>query len=208
MLQRNLFLLAHWSILPPVGGISIYETFEVSLHPLKLQIDAKVGRRIMEYLWPDRRHRPQSIEEETASIHSHETVQSEDTPIRSPPVRTSIDSPRALHHLHPDSATRNGGLAPPGLRRLGSSRSFTDLRSTRDDHRRSQLLSSNSGLNGRLEPPGMLELASPRAKADATPTVEEEKGDAAVMKTRSSQKTFIFVKVARFVAGALSSYNS
>ncbi|KAF9451680.1 hypothetical protein P691DRAFT_757138 [Macrolepiota fuliginosa MF-IS2] len=191
--KRNLFLLAHWIILPPVGGISIYEAFEVSLHPLKLQIDAKVGRRIMEYLWPDRRHRPQSIDDETASSESHESIHSPDIPsLRSPPIRTSLDSPRALHHLHPDSAA---GLAPPGLRKLGPSRSFTDLRSTRNDHRSSHLSSSNSGPSWRSESPDMAGLNSPKGRAESN-AVEEQGGDAAVMKTRSFQKTFIFVKIA------------
>ncbi|KAF9440030.1 hypothetical protein P691DRAFT_768412 [Macrolepiota fuliginosa MF-IS2] len=40
--KRNLFLLA--------------KIFNISLHPLKLQIDAKVVCQIMEYLWPDRHH--------------------------------------------------------------------------------------------------------------------------------------------------------
>ncbi|KXN86435.1 UPF0648 protein C3H5.09c [Leucoagaricus sp. SymC.cos] len=192
--KRNLFLVAHWSILPPVGGISIYETFEISLHPLKLQVDAKVGRRIMEYLLPDRRHRPQN-NENSSSSDALEIPESMAINIRSPPLRSSIDSPRALQTLHPDSATGSRDMRLAGLRRLGASRSFTDLRSTREDHHRSHLLPSKSGSNGRSESPDTLCLISPRVKIDST-FVDEQKGDAAVMITRSSLKTFVFVKVA------------
>ena len=59
-MQRDLFLLADWTVLPPVGGITIYEAFEVTLHPIRLQIDTRVGRRIMEYVWPARRDRNQA----------------------------------------------------------------------------------------------------------------------------------------------------
>lgn len=196
--KRNLFLLAHWCILPPVGGISIYETFEVSLHPLKVQVDAKVGRRIMEYLWPDRRHRSQSIDDNSSSSsHSDDDPAPTDPQIISPPIRSSLDSPRALQYLHPDSTVRGsggGGLAPPSLRKLAASRSFTDLRSTREDHR-SRILPSNSGQSGRSHSPDTLAFASTRIKVDSN-LIDRRGGDAAVMMTRSSQKTFISVKVA------------
>lgn len=200
MLQRNLFLLAHWSILPPVGGISIYETFDVSLHPLKLQIDAKLGQRIMEYLWPDRRNRQRDSEDETASTWSQETTHSEGLHVPNLPIRSSIDSPRALQNLHSDDVSQDGRLAPPSVRRLASSRSFTDLRYTFGDHDRFQFLSSNSG---RQESSDLHEPLSPGPKYEATFDLEQKRGDAAVMKTRSSQKTFIYVKVARSVINGI-----
>ncbi|XP_006460255.1 hypothetical protein AGABI2DRAFT_117215 [Agaricus bisporus var. bisporus H97] len=194
--KRNLFLSAHWSILPPVGGISIYETFEVSLHPLKLQIDAKLGRRIMEYLWPDRRDRQRDSEDELASTWSHDTTHSEEFSVPKLPIRSSIDSPRGLQNLQSEDVSQNGRLAPPSLRRLGSSRSFTDLRYTFGEYDRPQFLLSNGGSNGRPDSSDVHESFAAGAKFDATLELEEKTGDAAVMKTRSSQKTFIHVKVA------------
>lgn len=190
-----MFLLAHWVILPPVGGISIYEAFEVSLHPLKLQIDAKLGRRIMEYLWPDRRNRPQTTDDEPAQ---HPEITYPAVVTKAPPLRTSLDSPRALQRLHPDSTHNHNGLAPSNLRKLSPSRSFTDLRTTREDHHRPHLLSSNGGFSRKTESPDTPGFAPPRPKVDSS-APEEQTGDAAVMKTRSSQKTFVFVKIARFV---------
>ncbi len=188
-------MLAHWIILPPVGGISIYETFEVSLHPLKVQIDAKLGRRIMEYLWPDRRNRPQIVDDEPVAQYPEMTY-STDVP-RPPPLRTSLDSPRTLQRLQSNSIVYNNGLAPPASRKLSPSRSFTDLRSTREDRYHSHLLPSNDGHSQKTESPDASGPVSPRLKVDFS--VLEQKGDAAVMKTRSSQKTFVFVKIARFV---------
>ncbi|KAE9390838.1 hypothetical protein BT96DRAFT_945838 [Gymnopus androsaceus JB14] len=57
LLKQGIFVLSEYSTLPPVGGITIYESFELSLHPLQLQIDAKVGHRIIEYGYPSQKSR-------------------------------------------------------------------------------------------------------------------------------------------------------
>jgi hypothetical protein len=174
-------MLATWTVLAPVGGITIYESFELTLHPLRLQIDARVGRRIMEYLWPNRRDR-----EET-------NIQNPEISIMSPtsPGRTSLDSPRTLQTM---KFPENGSLAPP-LRRLGPSRSFTDLR-----------LSAKNTLQ---PPPSLNRLRSSeslRQDSDASEFGEgrmkggsKKDGDAAEMKTRASQKSFVMVKISRCV---------
>jgi hypothetical protein len=151
----------------------------------------------MEYLWPDRRHRLRSTEDDhgSTSSPSHE-LPDPDIHLLNPTLRSSLDSPRALQQLHPDSAARN--LAPPGMRKLTASRSCTDLRSTHHGHHLPHLFPSNSGLSDKLESPDTLEAISQGTKVDLT-LVDEQGGDAAVMMTRSSQKTFVFVKVARFV---------
>lgn len=149
----------------------------------------------MEYLWPDRRHRRLGVD---SSSETHKVPESPDLQALSPPIRSSLDSPRALQHLHPESVARNSGLAPPGLRKLAASRSFTDLRSIREEQRRSQSIPSHSGPDEKPEPPDALGLAFSRVKVESS-GVDEQRGDAALMMTRSSQKTFIFVKVARYV---------
>lgn len=42
---------ADWSALPAVGGISIIETFDLQLHPLRLQVERLTGRRILKYIF-------------------------------------------------------------------------------------------------------------------------------------------------------------
>lgn len=191
-------MLAHWSIRPPVGGISIYEIFEVSLHPLKVQVDAKVGQRIMGYLLPDRRRRLQDDDDDDDknSNSSHDTRDPSEPQLINLPNRSSLDSPRTLQHLHPDSAAHNDGLAPPRLRKSVGFRSFTDLRSTREDNRDSYLFPSTRSTSERSESPDVRANAPARIRIDSNQD-DRQGGDAAVMMTRSSQKTFVLVKIAR-----------
>ncbi|KAF9485263.1 hypothetical protein BDN70DRAFT_871269 [Pholiota conissans] len=205
LLKRGLFLLANWTILAPVGGITIYEVFELSLHPLRLQIDAKVGRRILEYVWPDRARRAIAREPEK----SHAVVPPEIT-VKSPTSagRSSFDSPHGLQ------SGKSGDSKPPmpSLRRLGSSRSFTDLKSARE----SSIANPTTFLSpqGFLSPTGLLKrthssdsvnfsnmmdasIAAQSADLDSSTVHNNQNdiGDAQVMKTRSSQKSFVLVRI-------------
>ncbi|KAF9464454.1 golgi-body localization protein domain-containing protein [Collybia nuda] len=181
LLKRGLFLSANWTILAPVGGITIYEYFELSLHPLRLQIDARVGRRIMEYLWPARKDRQGAIDDEGEILETQLLTK------HSHGIRTSLDSPRALHGFRHDTTKE---LAPPVLRKLGSSRSFTDLRSRKDT----------------LHPPSLSRMHSTETlRYNLTSDVAEDRkhknevakraGDAAEMKTRATQKSFVLVRI-------------
>ncbi|GLB33910.1 putative RNA pol II promoter Fmp27 protein [Lyophyllum shimeji] len=178
LLKRGLFLLASWTVLAPVGGITIYESFELSLHPMRLQIDARVGRRIMEYLWPARKHR-NSIEDAKKKADEPQRLAVD--------YRTSLDSPRALRGPNPSHESGKGELVPP-LRKLGNSRSFTDLRGIAKDslmvptfHK----LHSTETLR--------LDDAEGTSKRKGKATMKEN--DAAEMKIRTSQKSFVLVKI-------------
>lgn len=203
LVKRGLFLLAHWIVLAPVGGITVFQDFELRFHPMRLQIDTRVGRRIMEYLWPGRKNRRRDSEEAhmEAHVEEPESMTSEEAaavPILRPkrPARSSLDSARPLQTAH--ASLDINRLAPPPLRRLGVSRSFTDLRSA----------ASSSSQAPRLEransyaPFGeSATQAHPLSRRTSTrsdtikPRNASEEGDAALMKTRSSQKTFIRVRV-------------
>ncbi|KAE9388876.1 hypothetical protein BT96DRAFT_960138 [Gymnopus androsaceus JB14] len=159
--QRGIFVLLDWSTLPPVSGITIYESFELSLHPLRLQIDAKVGRRIMEYI------------------------------------------PGLVSSGFMDHALDPGSLAP--LRKLGTSCSFTDLRSS----------AAQDSARVLLKPPLHRTRSSEYLKRNQTMvdgagsgqpedrsygtrpslSLRSRVGDAAEMKTRSSRKTFVLVRI-------------
>ncbi|KAJ3799089.1 golgi-body localization protein domain-containing protein [Lentinula aff. detonsa] len=194
LFKRGLFVLSNWSVLPPVGGITIYESFEISLHPLRLQIDAKVGRRIMEYVYPARKHRRKSIED----VSQQETVM--DNAMRSSSFGL-LDGPLSNPTGSRDPLdTDSLNLAPP-LRKLGASRSFTDLRSTAAQDttqvvlrptlqrtRSSEYLKRNQTLVDGFE----REL--PKRQRTIS-HANRQNGDAAEMKTRSSRKTFVFVKI-------------
>ena len=52
------FLLAHWLLLPPSGGIAIMDRCELHLHPVRVQLELRVGRQLTEYLLGARRGAP------------------------------------------------------------------------------------------------------------------------------------------------------
>lgn len=177
LLKRGLLLTADWVVLSPVGGITVYETFELSLHPIRLQIDSRVGRRIMEYLWPARKDRYEIDEGEIASPEKLD-----DPEQRISPTRTSLDSPRALQNL---KRQQQEYLGPP-IRKLAGSSSFTDLRSS-VNAQSVAVLASNSAES--LTP-------APRTNRELKPKTSDAKSDvAAEMRTRSGQKTFILVRI-------------
>ncbi|KAI3476897.1 hypothetical protein L1887_61488 [Cichorium endivia] len=64
MAKEGRFLDAMWSVLPPVGGISIVDMFEFNLHPVKIQIELVVGRKIMDYVFGTKRQREKQEEEQ------------------------------------------------------------------------------------------------------------------------------------------------
>lgn len=51
MKQKGMLLNAMWSVLAPVGGISIVDHFELNLHPLRIQLEHRIGRQIEEYVF-------------------------------------------------------------------------------------------------------------------------------------------------------------
>lgn len=57
MAKQGRMVNAIWSELAPVGGISIVDQFELELHPIKVQLEIKVGRMIMDYIFGSKRRR-------------------------------------------------------------------------------------------------------------------------------------------------------
>ncbi|KAJ7180202.1 golgi-body localization protein domain-containing protein [Mycena crocata] len=190
LLKRGLFVLANWSVLAPVGGITIYESFELNFHPMRLQVDAKVGRRIMEYVWPARRNR-QRLKD--AEIHANG-----DTLIELPLARASLDSPRPQM---PKKAVMSAPtLAPP--MKLSASRSFTDLRSASSLAPPTMPQLHRTASSGALRqyslPPSPPDPSRAKTRSNSSNKVAQlpkKTGDAAEMKTRSSQKSFVLVRI-------------
>ncbi|KAF7301766.1 hypothetical protein MIND_00742200 [Mycena indigotica] len=184
LLKRGLFVLANWSVLAPVGGITIYEAFELNFHPMRLQVDARVGRRIMEYVWPGRRDRKRLSEEETPPTEqpSTEVVL----------ARSSLDS-----QVGKKATLSVPALAPP--MRLSSSRSFTDLRSASLSPPSAPQLhrtaSSGDLHQATLRPPEPMRRKTRSDTSHKSAQLTKKAGDAAEMKTRSSQKSFVLVKI-------------
>lgn len=151
----------------------------------------------MEYLWPDRKQRITEVEG-VGSQSPFPQIQVAKSPVSPVTSRSSLDSPRALHNFR-NAEDSNGNKLDLPLRRLGTSRSFTDLRSTRDYTFLSQINQSSDSIDNvpsapLLDPPFL--TASNESDADLP---IRKAGDAAEMKTRSSQKSFVLVRVSRQV---------
>lgn len=174
---------------------------------MRLQIDAKVGSRIMEYLWPARRARAAIENGHTEAPKTPKTPQTPHEPrhlYAVSPTRVSLDSARPTPLPRGRSDMNLAGLAPP-LRRLGASRSFTDLRSSATDSLHSPFLPSvhslqrtvsSEALRSNATTPDPTSNQRPKSRAGKQ---TEKAGDAAEMRTRSSQKSFVLVRISRYV---------
>lgn len=166
----------------------------------------------MEYLWPARRKRNKALNGGA----------SEDEELRLPP--SALPSPITPRSQLPSPMTPRSPISPrrasvdfittkspepntlsvPGLRKTATSRSFTDLRKAASDS-----LHPPTSLQRTRSTDALFTLSSTNSSSQASKGSEEQKekrqmskeeaDDAAVMKTRSSQKTFVWVKVSRLV---------
>ncbi|KAG8929196.1 hypothetical protein FRC02_005895 [Tulasnella sp. 418] len=71
MVKKKLFATAEWIVLPPVGQISIVEKLEIKMHPVKVQIERKVGREIQEYISPKAKRVKAGDNHRPAHHHHH-----------------------------------------------------------------------------------------------------------------------------------------
>ena len=187
--KRDVFAISSWIVLAPVGGISIYEKFEVDLHPLRLQLDTKVGQRIMEYIWPARKSRHKREVEQTDSPTSITTKIQPPTPVD--PV-SQDPSPGPSGRAR--KSTDHTRLTPVQVRRLGSSRSFTDLRNAASSSMSLYHMNRSTDV---LPSPGTPTSAHPARRGTNIAPGIAGLNDAAIMKTRSAQKTFVAVDIAK-----------
>ncbi|GAA6043699.1 hypothetical protein JCM8097_007486 [Rhodosporidiobolus ruineniae] len=63
----DVFAAALWNSLAPVGGISIVERFELHLHPVRLQLEHRIGKQIVDYLFSERDQKPNDREDGSSS---------------------------------------------------------------------------------------------------------------------------------------------
>ncbi|KAI0939194.1 hypothetical protein AcV5_000680 [Taiwanofungus camphoratus] len=199
LVKRKLFLLADWTVRPPVGGIAIYETFELTFHPMRLQIDTRIGRKIMEYVWPARRNRSDSADPQSYDPTPESPTAMEDS---TNALSTPGSARRSSYDLPPSRKSQDSSrLTLTPLRRLGPSRSFTDLRGARSDTLqvppKLHKTRSTDALEALSTPTSQMSKVSADSR-ERIPSLRKRKeiDDAAEMKTRSSAKTFIWVKVA------------
>lgn len=65
--HMDIFAAILWDTLSPVGGILIVEQLELHLRPLKLQLEHRVGRQILDYLFAQRRQQKNQDQSDSKS---------------------------------------------------------------------------------------------------------------------------------------------
>ncbi|KAG8925646.1 hypothetical protein FRC01_009884 [Tulasnella sp. 417] len=190
MVKRKLFAEAKWTVLPPVAQISVIERLEVRLHPVKVQIERKIGREIQEYISPKER-RAGAVP--TASLGAKPQVSL--AHVRDePPVRRSSD--------HTASLTVN----PPSRSLRMRTSSWVNLR----DAERANSTATPSNANGAPAQPRTLQRSASSHSlrplgTPATPTTPSEFGHKAVssetdeMRVRARKRTFWFIDMQSFL---------
>ena len=139
----------------------------------------------MEYLWPARKERNDGRDGDENEMATPEEFEVSDQ--AASPTRTSLDSPRTLYALERQGQS---SLTPP-MRKLASSKSFTDLRSpTQSTNGRSLTVHSNHSTESLA--------SSHRAGRGSKSKPTNGESDAAdEMKARLGQKSFILVRIQR-----------
>ncbi|BGP51898.1 Protein SABRE [Rhodotorula kratochvilovae] len=164
--KMDVFAAALWNSLAPVGGISIVERFELHLHPVRLQLEHSVGRKILDYIFAERENKTDDDDDPTPRNGASKTASSLNLPGSNPLASRSVDSLAAPRKSYASSTSLGTGSDRPLTSSSASIRSV--------DHRLRKAVSSEMLV------------------AD----VREEGLDADEMRRRAaSNRTFIFVEV-------------
>jgi len=141
----------------------------------------------MEYIWPARKHRRSREMEQTDSTTTVTKIQPP-TPTDPGPQDTSPGSSGKARQ-----SLERTLLAPAQVRKLGGSRSFTDLRSAASSPMSALQMNRSSDA---LASPSTPTSAHPVRRGASLATGVGGSNDAEIMKTRSAQKTFVAVDIA------------
>jgi hypothetical protein len=72
------FVAIDWTVLDPIGGITIIENFDIDLKPIKLQIDSRTWDMLFEYFFPtDRDESPFNVRKQRGKKSSGDESESE-----------------------------------------------------------------------------------------------------------------------------------
>ncbi|EJU06094.1 hypothetical protein DACRYDRAFT_97695 [Dacryopinax primogenitus] len=179
MVRSGKFVRASWSTLAPVSGISIIRSFELHFHPIRLQIERKVGRQIMDYIFARSARRKEIEGPDRPVARSNGSGTSASTP------RSSVFPLSKRHSSGPQEVERStdevGKLQKPRVI-LNRPSSFQDV--TR----------AGSGPH----PKSLKHVSSSEALLSASSPTENR--DALEMRTRAAQnRTFLEINVASSV---------
>lgn len=159
--RRSKMVRIYWYMLEAIGGIQVCDHFEVNLFPLRLQMEHEVGKKIFEYVFPDKAKGKQGQDAESdddSSTSDDDSLTSEDDEAslyRAPTVHSerSVDSASS-----PEKKPKRGlrhSLSLGGLRNKASSSSLNGKHAERSSLRSvtqpSDKSSSRADTNGKAD---------------------------------------------------------
>ncbi|GJJ07408.1 hypothetical protein Clacol_001610 [Clathrus columnatus] len=169
MVKRGLFMKGQWSVLAPVGGISIYNDFKIELHPIRLTLETQLGNKILAYILPGR-----GSQMDSSSDHL------DDVTIITENVDQTTSSSRPKRHLLTSRSLSNltlGDLEPirrdyhaPGLPKSQSSTALVAVNVNTADNEEARTI----------------HMAN---------IFKDKDGDVYQMSYRSNQKTFVHAEI-------------
>lgn len=167
----DVFGAAIWNSLAPVGGIAIIERFELHLHPIRVQLEHRVGKKILDYVFSERQQQRAHREENGRRGGGDDGDDDDASSVRSRTAR-STNSPASRSV---DSLPLSPNQGQFSLRSAGSS----DLLSSR-----ASILSQEERLRRATAPDSL------------TSQPQEEGLDADEMRRRArTNRTFIFAEI-------------
>lgn len=133
MAKQGRIINAIWSELAPVGGISIVDQFELELHPLKVQMELKVGRMIMDYVFGSKRRREREEAKRKQKLEE-QARPSMPKPKRGPLARLRASTAAKTLHIDAHSDAKQApSIDTPEGKNAGSRDSGLTVRSTESD---------------------------------------------------------------------------
>lgn len=192
LMRSGMFMAVLWSMLTPVGGISIIDRFEVHLHPIKLQLEQTVGKQIMDYIFSQKARKPSSKTESSKPTGSSaSSIQSghSSTSKRMPSSASSslLSKARSTESLRGALKQDSISSANRSLRDDGSSLMVPFSTSPASS------LHSGSGIGAR---PHSLRRVSSDESLDLVSTKQDDYLPAAEMRARAqSYRTFLHIEI-------------
>ncbi|CAO1617992.1 unnamed protein product [Parajaminaea phylloscopi] len=114
MAKQGRMINAIWSELAPVGGISIVDQFELELHPVKVQLEMKVGRMIMDYIFGSKRRREREDEKRKKLLEEAASESESKTAKRGPLARLRAASSHKATDSESIKADKSATEGPKG----------------------------------------------------------------------------------------------
>lgn len=103
-IPRDVFAQASWLLHAPVGGISVMDYFELYIHPVRVQLELRVGHQFMDYMFGSQRNSKKKRTRRTLFRRAHSEA-SPDSDLSEPlsPVHVLQSPPPPPRPLAPHS---------------------------------------------------------------------------------------------------------